>query len=64
MFPTKIITLRVRSFFSGDQVDLTEASDDMDNVTSANLAALRKEARRLISKNGARLDDLSERLSS
>ena len=46
------------------QIDLKEASDDMDNVTGANLAALRKEARRLISGSRAHLDELCGRLGA
>jgi patatin-like phospholipase/acyl hydrolase len=38
------------------QVELTDASDDMDNASAANLANLRKEAERLIAASGPELD--------
>jgi hypothetical protein len=44
------------------QTRLDEASDDLDDASPENLAALRREAERLIAANDALIDDLCERL--
>jgi patatin-like phospholipase/acyl hydrolase len=46
------------------QIDLTRASDDLDNATPANLAALRAEGEALISARSADLDALCATLTS
>jgi predicted acylesterase/phospholipase RssA len=45
------------------QTRLGEASDDLDDASPENLAALRREAERLISANDALIDDVCERLT-
>jgi predicted acylesterase/phospholipase RssA len=46
------------------QTDLREASDDLDDASEANLAALRREAQRLIDASGAEIDAVCERLTA
>jgi uncharacterized protein len=46
------------------QTDLREASDDLDDASPANLAALRREAERLISERSADLDRLAAAVSA
>jgi uncharacterized protein len=46
------------------QIDLTRASDDLDNATPANLAALRAEGEALISARSADLDELCATLTA
>jgi predicted acylesterase/phospholipase RssA len=45
------------------QTRLDEASDDLDDASPENLAALRREAERLIAANDALIDDLCARLT-
>jgi hypothetical protein len=45
------------------QTRLDEASDDLDDASPENLAALRREAERLIAANDAQIDELCERLT-
>lgn len=44
------------------QVELTDASDDLDDASAENLANLRKEAERLIAASGTELDRVCETL--
>lgn len=46
------------------QTELTEASDDLDDASDANLAALRREAERLIEERSDDLDALAARLTA
>ena len=45
------------------QTRLDEASDDLDDASPENLAALRREAERLIAANDAQIDELCARLT-
>jgi uncharacterized protein len=45
------------------QTRLDEASDDLDDASPENLAALRREAERLIAANNAQIDELCDRLT-
>jgi hypothetical protein len=45
------------------QTRLDEASDDLDDASPENLAALRREAERLIAANDEEIDRLCERLT-
>jgi predicted acylesterase/phospholipase RssA len=45
------------------QTRLDEASDDLDDASPENLAALRREAERLIAASDAQIDDVCERLT-
>jgi predicted acylesterase/phospholipase RssA len=45
------------------QTRLDEASDDLDDASPENLAALRREAERLIAANDAQIDELCDRLT-
>jgi predicted acylesterase/phospholipase RssA len=45
------------------QTRLDEASDDLDDASPENLAALRREAERLIAANDAQIDDVCARLT-
>jgi predicted acylesterase/phospholipase RssA len=46
------------------QTRLDEASDDLDDASEENLAALRREAERLIAVNDARIDEICTRLTA
>jgi predicted acylesterase/phospholipase RssA len=46
------------------QTELREASDDLDDASEDNLAALRREAQRLIDASGAQIDAVCERLTA
>lgn len=46
------------------QTALTEASDDLDDASAHNLAALRRQGERLISEVGAELDAVVTRLEA
>jgi hypothetical protein len=46
------------------QIDLTIASDDMDNASRANIEALKQETRRLIRTQRANLDALCAKLQT
>ena len=46
------------------QTSLREASDDLDDASSDNLAALRREAQRLIAGSSAEIDDVCARLTA
>ena len=46
------------------QTRLEEASDDLDDASEENLAALTREAERLIADNDAVIDDVCERLTA
>jgi predicted acylesterase/phospholipase RssA len=61
------VDFQVGGLLSGNyvrlQTDLVEASDDLDDASPENLAALRREAERLIAANDAQIDDLCARLT-
>jgi uncharacterized protein len=46
------------------QTRLTEASDDLDDASEENLAALQREAERLIAAHDAEIDDVCARLGA
>jgi hypothetical protein len=46
------------------QTKLEHASDDLDDASEANLAALRGEAERLIARSSAELDEVCRRLTA
>ena len=46
------------------QTRLDEASDDLDDASEENLAALAREAERLIAANDAQIDEICARLTA